>query len=294
MKKLLIPLLLSLLLSSSALADQQWRNDAGEQFQYEVVDGYAVLTGYDVENFTPEEILIPDTVGGLPLREIGANALNNWDCSYDEKAVLRIMIPEGVTALRDGAFLCCHHVPCIELPSTLEIIEVGGTFSHVTAEVVFPNGNPHFTAENGFLIDQRTSALLYCAPSADAFELPSVRRIEDSAMDNYRHDATQLIFPDGVEYIGPYNAYDRPLLERIEVPGSVIELGEQALCINSATEIVLHEGLRRIGPEALAHTNIQSITVPSTVEWIAPDAFGSLDAEHVTLLNPDCIWEYEY
>ena len=78
MKKRLIPLLLSLLLSSTALADQQWRNDAGEQFPYEMADGYAVLTGYDVENFTPEEILFPDTVGGLPLREIGANALNNW------------------------------------------------------------------------------------------------------------------------------------------------------------------------------------------------------------------------
>lgn len=78
MKKLLSPLLLSLLLSSIALADQQWRNDAGEQFPYEMADGYAVLTGYDVENFTPEKILIPDTVGGLSLREIGANALNNW------------------------------------------------------------------------------------------------------------------------------------------------------------------------------------------------------------------------
>ena len=77
-KKLLIPLLLSLLLSSTALADLQWRYDAGEQFPYEMADDYAVLTGYDVENSTPEETLIPDTVGGLPLREIGANALNNW------------------------------------------------------------------------------------------------------------------------------------------------------------------------------------------------------------------------
>ena len=290
MKKWLVPLLLALLMSSTALADHQWSNDAGEHFQYEVTNGYAILTGYIVDGETPEEILIPDTIDGLPLREIGSGALNNWTFAYDGEAVLHIVIPEGVTALRDGAFLCCHDVPCIQLPSTLEIIETGGTFSHVCAELVFPNGNPSFTMENGFL-DQRTCALLYCAPSASEHELPAVHRIEDSALDNYRRSATQLIFPDGVEYIGSYNAYDRTQLERIVVPGSVLELGEQALCINSATEIVLHEGLRRIGSEALAHTNIQSITVPSTVEWIAYDAFGSLDAEDVILLNPNCVWE---
>ena len=64
-----------------------------------------------------------------------------------------------------------------------------------------------------------------------------------------------------------------------------------ALSVNTATEIILNEGLRKIGAYAFDNTEISSIVIPSTVEWIGLDAFGP--AKEVLLLNPDCHIETE-
>ena len=48
----------------------------------------------------------------------------------------------------------------------------------------------------------------------------------------------------------------------------MIELADRALCINSAKEIILNEGLQKIGSDALFETCDFSITIPSTVTWI--------------------------
>ena len=69
-------------------------------------------------------------------------------------------------------------------------------------------------------------------------------------------------------FIGANNAYDCVDIETIIVPGSVVELADEALRVNTATEIILNEGLRRIGAFAFEQTEITSIRIPSTVEWI--------------------------
>ena len=51
----------------------------------------------------------------------------------------------------------------VTLPATLEIIPEG-CFNLIEAEIDFPNSNPRYSCENGFLIDRDTQTLLYTAP----------------------------------------------------------------------------------------------------------------------------------
>lgn len=245
-------------------------NSLGEHFSYEIEEDHAVLTQYRVDSEKPQpaRVITPDTLGGKPLTSIGVCAFTNFALEYDGDQVECIVLPEGVTELKSGAFECAHGIQGIELPSTLVQIPTDDVFHHVHAEISFPNGNPYYKVEDGFLINTRTDALIYCNPSAYTLPLPRVKRIEDSALSNYSYRQEILEFPDSVEYIGPYNAYDCTNLKKIIVPGSVIELADRALCINMAKEIILNEGLQKIGSDALFETCDFSITIPSTVTWI--------------------------
>jgi hypothetical protein len=106
-----------------------------------------------------------------------------------------------------------------------------------------------------------------------------VSRVEDWALENYSQYQVTLEFPDSVTFIGANNAYDCVDIETIIVPGSVVELADEALRVNTATEIILNEGLRRIGAFAFEQTEITSISIPSTVEWIGWCAFFLTEVE---------------
>ncbi len=270
-------------------------NSRGEHFQYEIEDDHAVLTCYWMEKDKPQPpaIEVPTVLGGYPLTTIGWCAFDNcdWD-AYDGRYVDCIIIPEGVTKLDEGAFCEAEHIQSICLPSTLEEIVVGLCFEHVTAEISFPNGNSFFRVENGFLIDNRMDALIYCNPSEERQPLPRVRRVEANALENYVWSQTVLEFPDSVEYIGPYNAYDCLTIETIIVPGSVAEIADFGLFCNSATSIILNEGLERIGAYAFIETDAGKIIIPASVRWIGYGAFLWEGLEPI-IQNPDCVWETE-
>ncbi|MBR1408804.1 MAG: leucine-rich repeat protein [Clostridia bacterium] len=277
-------------------------NSRGEHFLYEVEDNRAILTCYYLEADKPQPAVVevPANLGGYPLTEIGWCAFDNWDPweelgwreSYDGRKVERIVIPEGVTRLGEGAFLEAEYVRTFSLPSTLSNIETGMTFVHADAEIVFPNGNECFRTDNGFLIDSRMESLIYCAPSATDKPLPRVRRIESHALENYVWGQGTLEFPDSVEYIGNHNAYDCTDLQTIIVPGSVREIEDYGLYCNSATNIILNEGLRRIGAFAFSGTDTKEIVVPASVEWIGYGAFEWKDLKAI-VKNPNCVRETE-
>ena len=255
-------------------------NSRGEHFCFEIEGDHAVLTDYrvDPDASQPAIVHVPDTLGGVPLTVIDSNAFNNYGGSYDGTKVECIAIPEGVVALRSDAFQCAHDVRRIELPSTLERID-GYPFHHVHAEISFPDGNQFYQVNDGFLVDTRTDALIYCNSSSASLPLPRVSRVEEWALENYSQYQVTLEFPDSVTFIGANNAYDCVDIETIIVPGSVVELADEALRVNTATEIILNEGLRRIGAFAFEQTEITSIRIPSTVEWIGWGAFFLTEVE---------------
>ena len=276
-------------------------NSLGEHYCFRIEDDHAVLTQYWVEDTDrqPSEILVSAALGGHPLTIIGWGAFDAADLRdtghwYNDRKVERIILPEGVTTLENGAFLCANDVERIELPASLtEISTEGMTFYNIGAEIVFPNGNPNYQSVNGFLIDTRDQALLYCDEEAAEHPLPSVARIEKNALFNYvfndASERTELVFPDSVTYIGGFNAYDDPIaksrIERVIIPSGVTEIDDFAFYWCDATEIVLNEGLRRIGSFAFSAVDLQALGIPSSVEWIG---YGATDPDIPTVIGPDC------
>lgn len=293
-------------------------------FDYELSSRGAVLL--DCSRFfnqpeVPDVLEIPAKLGGYPVVGLGAYAL----CTYDFADVgdFSIIVPEGVRFMTSDAFLCCHAATRISFPSTLDDLPES-SFYHVSAEIDFPNGNPRYSCENGFLIDRDTQTLLYAAPSSQGQPIPAVRRLGDSALDNWKPAGNEIRLPDTLESIGPYALYgqytdDFSPLAALILPDGIRELSEcsiyagreiqllrfpatlteiPAYCVANCGlgAVEIPEGVTRIGEFAfyyydLGQTKLSAVTLPASVEFVGFRAFP--DECEITALNPDTHFETE-
>ena len=293
-------------------------------FDYELSSRGAVLLGcsrFLNQPEVPDVLEIPAKLGGYPVVGLGAYAL----CTYDFAGGrdFSIIVPEGVRFMTSDAFLCCHAATRISFPSTLDDLPEG-SFYHVSAEIDFPNGNPRYSCENGFLIDRDTQTLLYAAPSSQGQPIPAVRRLGDSALDNWKPAGNEIRLPDTLESIGPYaldGQYtgDFSPLAALILPDGVRELSDcsiygcweiqllrfpatlteiPAYCVANCGlgAVEIPEGVTRIGEFAfyyydLGQTKLSAVTLPASVEFVGFRAFP--DGCEITALNPDTHFETE-
>ena len=294
-------------------------------FDYELSSRGAVLL--DCSRFfnqpeVPDVLEIPSELGGTPVVAIAANALNTSESCADS-LLFGIVLPEGVQRVEANAFQCCHAATQISFPSTLTML-AEGSFFHVYAEIDFPNGNPRYSCENGFLIDHDTQTLLYAAPSSQGQPIPAVRRLGDSALDNWKPAGNEIRLPDTLESIGPYaldGQYtgDFSPLAALILPDGVRELSDcsiygcweiqllrfpatlteiPAYCVANCGlgAVEIPEGVTRIGEFAFYYydweqTELSAVTLPASVEFVGFRAFP--DECEITALNPDTHFETE-
>ena len=294
-------------------------------FDYELSSRGAVLL--DCSRFfnqpeVPDVLEIPSELGGTPVVAIAANALNTSESCADS-LLFGIVLPEGIQRVEADAFQCCHAATQISFPSTLTML-AEGSFFHVYAEIDFPNGNPRYSCENGFLIDRDTQTLLYAAPSSQGQPIPAVRRLGDSALDNWKPAGNEIRLPDTLESIGPYaldGQYtgDFSPLAALILPDGVRELSDcsiygcweiqllrfpatlteiPAYCVANCGlgAVEIPEGVTRIGEFAFYYydweqTELSAVTLPASVEFVGFRAFP--DECEITALNPDTHFETE-
>lgn len=294
-------------------------------FDYELSSRGAVLL--DCSRFfnqpeIPDVLEIPSELGGTPVVAIAANALNTSESCADS-LLFGIVLPEGVQRVEADAFQCCHAATQISFPSTLTML-AEGSFFHVYAEIDFPNGNPRYSCENGFLIDRDTQTLLYAAPSSQGQPIPAVRRLGASALDNWKPAGNEIRLPDTLESIGPYaldGQYtgDFSPLAALILPDGVRELSDcsiygcweiqllrfpatlteiPAYCVANCGlgAVEIPEGVTRIGEFAFYYydweqTELSAVTLPASVEFVGFRAFP--DECEITALNPDTHFETE-
>ncbi len=293
-------------------------------FDYELSSRGAVLLGcsrFLNQPEVPDVLEIPAELGGYPVVGLGAYALRTYDFAGGRD--FSIIVPEGVRFMTSDAFLCCHAATRISFPSTLDDLPES-SFYHVSAEIDFPNGNPRYSCENGFLIDRDTQTLLYAAPSSQGQPIPAVRRLGDSALDNWKPAGNEIRLPDTLESIGPYaldGQYtgDFSPLAALILPDGVRELSDcsiygcweiqllrfpatlteiPAYCVANCGlgAVEIPEGVTRIGEFAFYYydweqTELSAVTLPASVEFVGFRAFP--DECEITALNPDTHFETE-
>ena len=321
MKKLLWVLILLLLPLTASAEDAEIHRDGA--FFYQIADGEATLTGCDWDAMQADSLYmfaepqvsleIPAELGGYPVTSIGGGVFCSLDgCPVD--APFEVVLPEGLRALDADTFTECFYATKITLPASLEIIPEG-CFDRVPAEIDFPNGNPRYSCENGFLIDNTTQTLLYTAPSSHGIALPAVRRLGDWSLSNYYlwYDDYDPVLPDTLESVGSYVFYDCGVtrvtfpdgitelspftfsctaLQEVHLPASLREIPDYCFWDCHLTALTIPDGVTRIGAHAIDWFTgeiIGAVTLPASVEFVGYRAFP--DECDVTVLNPQVHFE---
>ncbi|MBP3584591.1 MAG: leucine-rich repeat domain-containing protein, partial [Peptococcaceae bacterium] len=144
-------------------------------------------------------LTVPAELGGLPVRVIDTGAF--CDCKYIEK----VIISEGILAIRNGAFADCPNLRSVVLPSTLKSFGNDSELKQSTSQqAVFHN----------------------CR--LQSIEMPpAIINIGERAF--YNCDLLKdIMLPDGLEVIGDEAFWGCTSLTKVRIPKSVQTIGKDA------------------------------------------------------------------
>ena len=182
------------------------------------------------------------------------------NCTFPEGSYA---IPDGVTAIGDGAFYRCCDLTSVTIPDS--VVSIGnGTFSGCgLTSVTIPNGVTHIGDE----------AFSWCGSLTSVTLSEGVTHIGDGAFSSCS-DLTDVTIPEGVTHIGDEAFYRCTGLKSIAIPVSMTHIGSAAFSVCALTSVTLQEGLTSIGDEAFGWCNsLASMTIPASVTSIGKDAF---------------------
>ena len=160
-------------------------------YTYEVVDGNAIIT--DVDESISGDIVIPDTLGGYPVTEIGDGV------AFFNLNITGITIPDSVKRIGNEAFDCCGN---------LEYINIGDGVTYIGDEAFF-----------------------CCFHVCDITLGNSVTYIGQDAFTGCI-GVTNITVPDSVTEIAFVAFFDLLYLEKITIKSMDANIGEYALCVN--------------------------------------------------------------
>lgn len=155
-------------------------------YVYTVTDGNVTIEDY---LGTDTEIVIPSTIAGKPVTEIGP--MSFW---MDDN-MTSVVIPEGVTTIGKQAFNGNDNLANIKLPSTLKTIGERAFWGTAITELNVPEG---------------------------------VTSIGREAFNSCK-ELSSVTLPESLTYIGPNAFNSCPSLNEIRLPSNIISLGTNAL-----------------------------------------------------------------
>ena len=213
----------------------------GITWQYSITNGEATIESggtntADGPTDISGQIVIPETLGGVPVTQIGNYAF--YDCS----SLTEVVIPEGVTTIGVGVFEACSSLTEVIIPESVTAIgsEAFSRCSSLT-EVVIPEG----------VTSIGNQAFYGCS------------------------SLTSVVIPEGVTEIGSYAFQACSSLESVVIPEGVTSIGYGAFSGCSAlTKVVIPEGVTTIGGSAFSDcSSLTSVVIPEGVTTIRETAF---------------------
>ncbi|MBQ7454926.1 MAG: leucine-rich repeat protein [Clostridia bacterium] len=237
-----------------------------EDFRFSEQDGGAVIEAYLGD---AAHVVVPDTLGGLPVRAIG-------DQAFYEAPVREVVLPEGLEEIGEYAFSGCNDLVRLHLPSTLKTIGPGAFESCMrlqwlnledTQVVVIDEGAFWFNmyleslglpatletvGENNFVScfylerwDVAEGCIGYMSPDGEVlFTRDGKTLVHGSYYVGY--DGPYAV-PEGVEVLAPYAFNGCFCLEEIVLPASLREIGGMAFTYSGLTALRIPAGVTRLG-----------------------------------------------
>ena len=197
----------------------------------------------------------------------GLESIGSWAFSYCSE-LSEIQLPETLTELGSAAFYECTSLTSITIPqnvtalneftfvacSALDDITIEGKLTYLGGGVF--NGTKWFSAQPDWVI------------------------VQDKFLQTYRGSDTELIIPDGVEFICD-RAFTNKSIQSVILSDSVKSIGSSASASTDLETIDLNQ-VETIGESAFnGCTNLVSLTIPNTVTSIG----GMLTSDCSSLTN---------
>jgi hypothetical protein len=227
------------------------------QFSYKIINGTITITGYTGSS---NRMVIPSTIGGLPVTSIGDQAF------YGNYSFYSVTIPNSVTNIGGAAFFNCYNLTSVTIGSG--VVSMGESVFYECnslRNVTIPNGIAAIapsTFRECWSLSSVTIPSSVRSIGADAFggcrilnnvTLPNgVTNIGEFAFYGC-WSLTQIAIPEGVSKIAGFTFRDCYQLAHISIPGSVTSIGADAFyeCF-SLTNFTVGRSITNIGEGAFA------------------------------------------
>ena len=212
---------------------------------YTVTDGTAIIIEY---TGTEQDIVVPSTLGGLPVTSIG-------DFAFYNDNTTTITIPQGVTSISDWAL---------------------SSLTGLTA-IIVADDNLIYKSMDGILYNKAGTVLIACPRGLTSIIIPQgVKSIGDAAF-ALSTSLTSISIPDGVTSIGTDAFFGCHILTSVTMPEGVTSIGDNAFyCCYALTSISIPESVTYIGENAFFNCrSLTNINIPQAITSISRAAFAS-------------------
>ena len=232
-------------------------------FKYSINDDNTVtITKY---TGSEENVVIPDTIEGLPVVSIGDFAFQG--CS----SLTSINIPEGVTSIGCFTFYNCSSLTSVNIPDGVTSI---GEYAFSDCSSLISINIPNEVTSIGDYAFRSCSSLT-------SVNIPEgVKNISKGTFFGCS-SLTSIIIPDGVTSIGDSAFTWCSCLTSINIPNGVTDIGNSAFArCEKLTSVNFANGVKNIGESAFVGcSSLTSISIPDSITSIGEGAFS--DCSHL-------------
>lgn len=274
MKKLIAIIILTIGMVACGNKESACNYEDGDEFTAKTVEGVDMLfriisvkdSTVQVGNGQEQEpvidtlfrgqVTIPSIVNGFKVKRIAEHAFEKCDVSS-------VIIPEGVTVIKENAFSGCQGLTKVTLPNSLTSIEQNAFWGTKLSSIYIPQF-VSFIASRSFPSSPQTIEVDKKNKNYDSRE--GCNAIIETSSNTLISGCSNSRIPNTVSAIGDW-AFDNCIgISEITIPSNIKSIGYGAfrLCSN-LNKLNLSTGIERISHIAFLGTSISSLEIPSSV-----------------------------
>ena len=199
------------------------------------------------------EIVIPLSICGIPVTEIGSEAFKNGTFTS-------ITIPDSVMSIGSDAFSYCTGLTSVTIPDSVTIIGYAAfRYCSELTNITIPNS----------VTNMSTSTFRNCTNLTSVTIGNGTTRIGNSAFYNCEK-LTSIMIPGSVTSIGGWTFGACESLTSITIPDSVTSIGEEAFYNCSSLTDIYYQGTEAEWANITIDESNQSVISAATIHFESP------------------------
>lgn len=265
-------------------------NDRPICFTYTLNSGEATITGYD--NICSKNVVIPQSIDGYPVKEIGANAFYN-------KLITSVSLPEGLERIGQYAFYASSSsngkITELQIPSTVTSIGQYAFYYNKIEQLTIPASvttieSYAFGRNNplSYGSDSSVVTVLYNETNhINRFNLNWGNIGFPGSGPTYAKVGCFFVDPNDVHQIVGYDYENSSCPKNVVIPESlngynITSIADNAFLNNGLTGLILSDNLVTIGKGAFKNNDIEILNVPTNVKTIGESSFENNELSSLT------------